>query len=152
MAEYRQFGQHLSASPYRSLNKPIVFVSGFYDNLATSPTSSEDSRRDSRESGEDSSTVSPLVILNPNMEMYTHDGVINVDLNVAPSMAFPGSECPVGRALSRGKSTISDDSFQKEFKGVMMGNQKRDSTGGSHGGIILKHKLYYDSQKSRYIF
>ena len=28
---------------------------------------------------------------------------------------------------------ILDDSFQKEFKGVIMGNQKRDSAGKSQG-------------------
>ena len=41
-AEQRQFGKNLRASPYRSFNKPIVFVTGFYDNVANPSAASED--------------------------------------------------------------------------------------------------------------
>ena len=44
-AKQRQFGQFLRASPYISFNKPIIFVPGFYDNVASTSKASEDRRR-----------------------------------------------------------------------------------------------------------
>lgn len=47
--EHRQFGQNLRAPPYRLYNKPIVFVPGYYENVARPIANRENGEGDNLE-------------------------------------------------------------------------------------------------------
>lgn len=85
-AKQRQFSQFLCTSLY--INKSIIFVLGFYDNVAITFATSEDRRLGGWEEGGDSDTSLPLVNPNPVMEMDTHEEVISAKLNAPLRLHF----------------------------------------------------------------
>ena len=78
--EDKQYNHTLRASPYRSYNKFVVFVLGFYesvDNLRMSFGGIENDQVTAEFSG-----PSPLTELNPVMEMDTHEEIFNADVTL----------------------------------------------------------------------
>ena len=127
--DQRQFSQNLQAPPYRATNKPIVFVPGYFDDLADSSPNVGDGGMGSQEAGEgnaDELTAAPSI---PITEMDTHEEIINADINVPCPVSFPGNVSPGVNAPEQGIflfSSVSSperrgEDFVSEDKGSSYG-------------------------------
>ena len=96
--DQRQFSQTLRAPPHRATNKPIVFVPGYYDDLADSSPNEGDGGIGGQRVVDDSSGENTAGPQNPVMEMDTHEEVINAGVNVPCSVSFPGNASHVVNA------------------------------------------------------
>lgn len=93
--KHRQFGQNLRALPYRSYNKLIVFVPGYYENVARPTTTRGDREGVSPEEETESATCPMLMRSDPNMEMDTNEEVINTNIISSPPVPdFVGQTDP----------------------------------------------------------
>ncbi|KAK9996626.1 hypothetical protein SO802_021312 [Lithocarpus litseifolius] len=102
----KQYSHMLRASPYRSYNKPVVFVPGFYESVFN-PRMSFGGTENAQVTAEVSGP-SPPTELNPVMEMDTHKEIINVDVNLhASSARFDGELMNV--ILPKNTGTFAND-------------------------------------------
>ena len=84
------------------MNKPIVFVPGFFDDPADSSPNVGDGGIGSQEAGEVNADEPTAASSNPITEMDTHEEIINVDINVPCPVSFPGNVSPVVNAPEQG--------------------------------------------------
>ena len=129
--DQRQFSQNLRAPPYRAMNKPIVFVPGFFDDLADpSPNVGEDGAG-RPEAGEVNADEPTADFSTPTTEMDTHEEIINADINESCPVSFPGRVNPVVNAPDQGNfpsSAVSSPEGRDE-------DFVREDNGGSHGEV-----------------
>lgn len=76
----RQYSQSLRAPPYRSHNKPVVFVLGFYETFLNPTSSKVVEGADRLDEEVENSSSSSSVMKSPIMEMDMHDEVINANV------------------------------------------------------------------------
>ena len=75
--DQQQFSSSLHASPYKSYNKPVIFVPGFYENVDSSRPSSVMNLGGGLVAAVAISILRHPLTTEPDMEMDTHDTVIN---------------------------------------------------------------------------
>ena len=75
--DQQQFSSSLHASPYKSYNNPVIFVPGFYENVDSSRPSSVMNLGGGLVAAVGISILCHPSTSEPDMEMDTHDTVIN---------------------------------------------------------------------------
>ena len=80
----KQYNQKLRASPYRSYNKPIVFIPGFYENVDRLIKRVGEGDNMKVATGNPATTLP--VKTSPIMEMDTHKEIINANVILDPSV------------------------------------------------------------------
>ena len=77
----RQYSQNLRAPPYRSYNKPIVFVPGFSDTFVSPSPRGEFEEEDRLDVAVENPSSSSPAVTSPGMEMDTNEVVINANVD-----------------------------------------------------------------------
>ena len=133
--DQRQFSQNLRAPPYRATNKPIVFVPGYYDDLADSSPNVGDGGMGSQEVGDGNTGEPTAASQNPIAEMDTHEEIINAGVNVPCPVSFPGNVSHVVNAPAQ-ESFPSLSELSPEGRGEDFASEEN----GSYCGEASKGK------------
>ena len=113
-SDQQQFSCSLRVSPYKSYNKPVIFVLGFYKNIDSSRPSS------SVKLGGGSVGAAGVLILHlpsttePDMEMDTHDAVIHEEDLLPKTMSLNDCDILASCEGSSSKSNQLGDFSLKE--------------------------------------
>lgn len=92
----KQLDQSLRASPYKSHNKPMVFVPRYYDRAGPSVKRYSKDGEGSHQGIAVKSDLNSLFEMNPDMEMDFGEMLINAELNSNPSISIVEKESPDG--------------------------------------------------------
>ena len=152
--DQQQFSSLLHAPPYRPYTKPVIIVSRFYENVDSStPRHSENlGGRSAAMAG--SSTLHHPSTSEPDMEMDTHDTVINED--DLPPKTGSKNDCDVLAGYQGSSSTPNHLSVYSLKEAQKVGNSPITlgvSAGGKSMGNESKEKEKISDQSgSSYLF
>ena len=95
--EEKQYSQKLRASPYRSYNKLVVFIFGFYENVDRPRKRA--GKGDNMQVATGNLTSTLPAETSPIMEMDTHEKIINANVILDPSVTQNEGDLTIGGIL-----------------------------------------------------